>query len=127
MNFHHIGIATDNIEDSLIELKKHLNIVEVSKIVYDDNQDVNLCMITLKDNAKIELISGKIVEKFLKKKQYLYHTCFSVNDIDKTIKNLLSDGAFLIVPPKNAVLFNNKKVAFLMWNLGMIELLEDRD
>ncbi len=123
MNFHHIGIATSNIQETLSKLKKYFNIIDVSKIVYDANQNANLCMVTLENNVKIELISGKIVDNILKKRQYLYHTCYSVDDIDKTINNLIDDGAFLVREPKEAILFNNKKVAFLMWDLGLIELL----
>ncbi len=126
MNFHHIGIATNNIEETLSKLDKYFNIIDVSATVYDANQDANLCMITLDDNVKIELISGKVVDNILKKRQYLYHTCYLVDDIDKTINSLIQDGAFLVREPKEAILFNNRKVAFLMWDLGLIELLEEK-
>ncbi len=127
MKFHHIGIATNNIEETLSKLKKYFNIKEISKIIYDDNQDANLCMITLDDDIKIELINGKVVENLLRKRQYLYHTCYSVKDINATINNLIEDGAFLVREPKEAILFENKKVAFLMWDLGLIELVEAED
>ncbi len=125
MKFHHIGIATQDINEEIKQLKKYLNIKNISETVYDQNQDAYLCMLTLADNIKIELISGPIVQNMLKKKQYLYHTCYSVNNIDNTIQELVKDGAFLVKEPKEAILFNNKKVAFLMWNLGLIELLEE--
>ena len=35
-----------------------------------------------------------------------------------------ADGAVLVREPLEAILFENKKVAFLMWNLGLIELIE---
>ncbi len=124
MKFHHIGIATNDIEKMISKLKEFFEIKNISEIVYDSNQDANLCMITLNDGIKIELINGKVVENILKKRQYLYHTCYEVNDIDKTINDLLKDGAFLVSEPKEAKLFNNKKVAFLMWDLGLIELVE---
>ena len=124
MDFHHIGIATNNIEETLNKLKKYFKIRNISEIIYDANQDANLCMITLESGIEIELINGKVVEKLVKKRQYLYHTCYSVNDIEKTIKELIEDGAFLVSEPKEAVLFNNRKVAFLMWDLGLIELVE---
>ena len=127
MKFHHIGIATNNMEEILYKLKKYFNIKEISKSVYDVNQDANLCMVTLDDGIKIELINGKVVENLLKKRQYLYHTCYSVSNINETINNLIEDGAFLIREPREAILFNNKKVAFLMWNLGLIELVEEEN
>ncbi len=127
MKFHHIGIATDNIEEMILKLKKYFNIVDTSEIVYDKNQDANLCMLTMDDDIKIELISGKVVENILKKRQYLYHTCYTVDNIENTIQNLTNDGAFLVREPKEAILFNNKKVAFLMCKLGLIELLNEEE
>ena len=124
MKFHHIGVATYDIEKTLNKLKKHLNIISISDITYDEKQNAKLCMIELEDKTKIELISGKIVETILKKKQYLYHTCYIVNDINLAIERLIDDGAYLIRNPINAKLFNERKVAFLMWDIGIVELLE---
>lgn len=124
MKFHHIGIATNNINETLSKLKKKFNITNISDIIFDSKQNADLCMITIDNIFKIELISGKIVENILKKRQYLYHTCYEVENLDKEINDLLEDGAVMVSMPKEAVLFNNKKVSFLMWDLGLIELLE---
>ena len=124
MKFHHIGIETDDIEKMIAKLENFLKIKDISDIVYDSNQDAYLCMLTLDDGIKIELITGKVVENILKKRQYLYHTCYEVDDIELTISKLQNDGAFLVREPKKAILFENKKVAFLMWDLGLIELVE---
>ena len=125
MKFHHIGIATEDIEKSIEKLKKYFDIKEISKIVYDKNQDANLCMLEMSDGIMIELISGGVVSNLVKKRQYLYHTCYSVKNIDEMIEKLTSDGAFLVREAKEAILFNNKRVAFLMWDLGLIELVEE--
>ncbi len=124
MKFHHFGIATDDIESLILKLKKQINIKEVSGIVYDSNQEANLCMLTTNDNLKIELISGKVVQNLVRKRHFLYHTCFVVKDIDQKIAELVADGAFLVREPREAILFDNRKVAFLMWDLGLIEILE---
>ena len=124
MKFHHIGIATENIEKMIEKLSNYFSIKEISDKVYDMNQEDYLCMITLEDDVKVELISGKIVENMIKKKQYLYHTCYTVNSIENTIDQLVNDGAFLVREPREAILFENKREAFLMWDLGLIELLE---
>ena len=125
MKFHHIGIATNDIEETVEKLKKYFEIAEISNTVYDANQDANLCMLTMQDGIKIELIQGKVVENLVKKRQYLYHTCYSVNNIKETIQELEKEGALLVREPKEAILFQNKQVAFLMWNLGLIELLSE--
>ena len=125
MKFHHIGIATEDINKSIEKLKNYFDIKEISKIVYDKNQDANLCMLEMNDGIMIELISGGVVSNLVKKRQYLYHTCYSVKNIDEMIEKLTSDGAFLVREAKEAILFNNKRVAFLMWDLGLIELVEE--
>ena len=124
MKFHHIGIATNDIESLIAKLKKQLEIKSISEIVYDSKQGANLCLLTTNDNVKIELVSGKIVQNFIKKGQLLYHTCYVVKNIEEKINELVNDGAMLIRSAQEAVLFANHKVAFLRWDLGIIELLE---
>ncbi len=124
MKFHHIGIATENIENLIDYLKQILNIKNISEIVYDKNQDANLCMLTLDDGTKLELVSGKIVEKIVKKRQFLYHICYETDDINKEIEKLQKLDSFLVSEPKEAILFQNRKVAFLMTNIGLVELVE---
>ncbi len=124
MKFHHIGIATKDIESLIKKLTKQLDIKKVSEIIYDSNQEANLCMLTTGDDLKIELISGKVVQNLVKKRQFLYHTCYLVKNIEQKIEELVSEGALLVREPREAVLFNNRKVAFLMWDLGLIEILE---
>ena len=125
MKFHHIGIAAEDINKTINYIKELMPVINISDIVYDELQDASLCMITLEDNTKIELISGKVVENVLKKRQFLYHTCYGVNNIEESVKKLISLGALQVNEVKPAVLFNNKKVVFLMTELGLIELVED--
>ena len=125
MKFHHIGIATENIESLIEYLKQILNIKDISETVYDKNQDANLCMLTLEDGTKLELVSGKVVEKIVKKRQFLYHTCYETENIEEEIEKLKKLDSFLVSEPKEAILFQNKKVAFLMTNIGLVELVEE--
>lgn len=124
MKFHHIGIATSNIDELIEKISKYMKISEKSEIVYDKLQDANLCMLTLSDGTRIELISGEVVKNLVKKRQYLYHTCYSVQDITSTVNKFVEDGAFLVKKITPAILFDNRKVAFLMTDLGLIELVE---
>jgi hypothetical protein len=125
MKFHHIGIATDNIENMIEELKSIFVIKSVSEKVFDDKQNAYLCMVTVEDGFDIELISGLIVENLIKKRQFLYHVCYQVEDIDSQINRLIENGGILISEPKNAILFGGKKVAFLSTNMGLVELVEE--
>ena len=126
MKFHHIGIATENIEDMINHLKKIMEISEIYETVFDPLQNANLCMVILSDGMQIELISGEVVARLVKKRNYLYHTCYVVEDIDKVIDTLQEEGYLLISEPKDAILFGGKKVAFLSGKLGIVEVLEEK-
>lgn len=125
MTFHHIGIASKDIEETLRYIKStYNNIKTISDIIYDPLQDANLCMVTLNDGVNIELVSGEQVSLYIKKRIQLYHTCWEVLNIKEAIDNHINNGAILISEPKKALLFNNRMVAFLLTDLGIIELLE---
>jgi methylmalonyl-CoA/ethylmalonyl-CoA epimerase len=49
-----------------------------------------------------------------------------VDDINAEIERLVNENAFLISPPKPAILFQNRLVAFLNVSYGMIELLNSK-
>ena len=125
LKFHHIGLATEDINSSIEEMKLYFDIIEISDIVYDEKQDANLCMLTIADGTKLELISGNQVAKLVKKRQFLYHICYETNDIEEQIKQFEQLGAMVISEPKEAILFDMKRVAFLMTNMGLIELVEE--
>ena len=125
MKFHHIGIATKDISKTLVYIKSvYDDIANITEIIYDDLQQASLCMVTLKDGTKIELVSGSQVSTYVKKRIQLYHTCWEVDDINKYIEKHVQEGSILISELKEAILFNNRKVAFLYSELGIIELLE---
>ena len=121
MKFHHIGIATKNISETLDWVCNQFKIVTVSDKIYDKNQGAYLQMIETSD-VNIELVSGNIVEKFVKKNITYYHICYEVYDLDKSI--LEFQKSIVISKPTEAVLFNNRRVAFIMTPIGIVELLE---
>jgi methylmalonyl-CoA/ethylmalonyl-CoA epimerase len=121
MKFHHLGIATENLKQTLEWIKNTFEIKHISDIVFDKNQNASLVLIETKDMV-FELISGDIVKNLINKNITYYHICYEVKSIEKTVEKL---NGILISPPKNAVLFNNKRVCFVMTNIGLIELLEE--
>ena len=126
MKFHHIGIATENIGDMINHLKKILEIAEISETVFDPLQNASLCMLKLADGIQIELIGGVVVEKLVKKRNYLYHTCYTVENMEEAISLLEKEGYLLISEPKEAILFGGERVAFLVGKLGIVEILEEK-
>ena len=81
-------------------------------------------MITLEDGTKLELISGKVVENYIKKKIEYYHICYEVENIEKETEQIIRNGAIRLSKIQPAILFCNKRVVFLKTQYGLIELLE---
>jgi methylmalonyl-CoA/ethylmalonyl-CoA epimerase len=120
MRFHHIGIATNDIEKAYAFVENNFEVLEKSEIIYDKHQDVTLQMIQTRD-VNIELVTGNRVKNLIDKKTTYYHICYEVDDIHKAIDGF--NGAILVSSPKEAILFDNRLVAFLMTPLGLVELL----
>ena len=123
MKFHHIGIATKNIEKTLEWVAEHFQIINISDKVYDENQDAYLQMIETTD-VNIELVSGHIVEKLIKKNITYYHVCYEVDNLQEAMTSFKN--SIVISNPVKAILFDNRKVAFLLTPIGIVELLEMR-
>src|ERR1700748_3292405 len=113
MKLHHIGIACKNIDAEIANIAKTHHIIEQSAVLFDELQNAQVVLLSLADGTKIELVSGKQVETFVKMNISYYHLCFEVDDLDAEIDKLVNDRALLISPPKPAVLLNNRRVDFL--------------
>jgi len=120
MKFHHLGIATSNIQKSFNFLKDSFGVEFASEIIHDKRQDAYLQLVQTKD-ITFELITGKRVENLISKNITYYHVCYEVNDIDSSLAALT---CLQVSPPTEAILFDKRKVAFALTPLGLIELLE---
>ena len=127
LKFHHIGVACDFIGEVTQFLENTFTIVNKSAVFELKYQNVDVCLLTTDDNINIELVSGITVEKLVKKRQFLYHNCWEVENIDLAIKHFVDNGAMLISEPKPSELFNNRQVAFLLTMIGIVELLEQEN
>ena len=123
MRHHHIGCACKDIEKTADKLCK-LFAAERGDTIYDPQQDANLCMLTMPDGTFVELVSGRVVEGYLKKRMSYYHICYEVDGLENAISSMGTNGAVVVSPPKPAVLFNGRRVAFIMTPMGLVELLE---
>ncbi len=127
MKINHIGYACKDILESLEFLKRIYKINNIGECVYDKNQEVNLCLVDIKDSVPIELVSGEKVNLFVDKGVSIYHVCYECEDINSEIEKFKANGATLISRPVPAELFGGNLVAFLSTNLGIVELLEKND
>lgn len=124
MRLHHIGVATRDIETTKAYIKNLYPIIKETDIIYDPNQDAMLCMLTLEEGLELELIMGEKVNSFVDKKQYIYHLCFEVADLEEALAEYRKNRDIVMSKPTPAVLFDNRPVAFVFTKIGIIELVE---
>ena len=123
MKHHHVGCACKDIRKTGQKLKLLFG-AEIGDVIFDPLQNAELCMLTMPDGTFVELVSGQVVEAYLKKRTTYYHICYEVDNITSTIADLTQKGAIVVSPPKPAILFEGRAVAFLMTPMGLIELLQ---
>lgn len=127
MKINHIGYACRDISESLKFLKGIYKINNISRRVYDENQEADLCLVDVENSVPIELVCGKKVNVFIDKGVPIYHVCFECEDINSEIEKFKANGAMLISKPVPAKLFGGNLVAFLSTGLGIVELLEKKE
>ena len=126
MNLHHLGIATKNIKKTEIFVRKTHDCKSSAGPIWDKNLNANLQLLEISNSISIELVEGPVVNSFIKKNINLYHFCYEVEDINLKINQFLDNGAFVLVKPTPAILFQNRLVAFLNTPLGIIEFLSSK-
>jgi methylmalonyl-CoA/ethylmalonyl-CoA epimerase len=82
-------------------------------------------MLNIEDGLNIELISGKIVENIVKKGIKYYHLCYEVENIEEKLQRMGND-IKPISEIKEAILFDGRKVIFVIASYGLIELVENK-
>ncbi|MFN5058413.1 MAG: VOC family protein [Chloroflexota bacterium] len=126
MEIHHIGYAVSNI-DLAIEQFRLLG-YSVGDVIVDDYRHVYIAF-ARQGAYCIELIAPNgehsPVSKILQKNGPTpYHICYVVDDMDASLALLKEQNWVLIVPPANAIAFDNRTVAFVYnRSVGIAELL----
>lgn len=128
MKFHHLGVAVKNInETAAVYVAGGYN---QSEIIFDPEQNVNICWLTKQGMPVVELLEAvdesSPVNKTLEKNGVTpYHTCYVVDDIEQTIKDLRRMKYVVVSKPVGAVAIHGCRVSFLYnKHVGLIELVE---
>jgi len=125
MRFHHIGVATNNINEAIDVYRK----VGVCRIltdkVFDQQQDATVQIIAL-HGFYIELVSGNRVKDILLRNIPVYHICFTTDrSLEEEIKEHIESGYRQVTKIKPAKLFGGKRVVFMYHStIGLIEIGE---
>ena len=128
MEFHHIGVATCNINKS-IEIFEKMGFIS-EEVIFDELQKVNICFLRKSGHPDIELIEPanekSPVRNILDKVGTTpYHFCYYTNDILQEIISLKKKKFLLVVNPVEAIAFNNKRICFCYnKDFGLIEVVE---
>jgi acyl carrier protein len=92
------------------------------------SQNVEYAFIELKQGLMIEilgLMDDSPISNHVSNKSGVYHLCFAVSDIEKSILIAANEGGKIITNPKEDDAFDGRKVAFLAHkNHGIFELVE---
>ncbi len=125
--FHHVGVAVRNIERAARQFAEVFGAVGESEVFEDKNQNVRIHFMRLGD-LRIELLAplmeGSPVDSVLRRGLAVYHVCHEVADLDARLASLTAAGAMIASPAKPAVAFGGRRVAFVLCQGMMVELLE---
>jgi len=128
---HHVGFVVASIEKSLPGFLTSLQGQAATDIIHDPLQKVNVLFLRTSpaEPVLIELVEPAAddspVRRFLDKGGGMNHLCYQVPDLALAVQEMTGRKAVVVNPPKPAVAFGGRRVAWLMtreWLL--IELLE---
>jgi catechol 2,3-dioxygenase-like lactoylglutathione lyase family enzyme len=122
--FHHIGIACADIEATASFVRKAFHVASDSGTIHDPIQNADLRIFNEGRPGAIELVSGPMVEKVVRKMSY-YHVCYTTPDIERTIADAKAVGAMQAGPVVPAVLFGGRRIVFMYTDIGLVEFLEE--
>lgn len=127
--FHHIGIATKNIEK---EFKSYAMLGYTKEAWFDSdiNQGVKGLFITAKNQPRLELLENlegsNTLDYWLKQGIKLYHFGYMVNDIDKAFDIFTVKLGAKVVSPMKISQFFGKRICFVVLkNMFVVELIEE--
>jgi hypothetical protein len=125
--FHHIAIASSNIEREYNNLKL-LGYEKEGEEFIDEIQGIKGQFIIAERQPRIELLENldgsKTLDVWLNSNIKMYHLAYHVSDFDNAVKYLTCNRAKIVNPVKKSVYFRERICFFMLANMSMIELIE---
>ena len=123
----HIGYVTKNIEKTVESFKVFG--YHAGPIVNDDTQKTRICFLRKAGEVNIELVEpypdNATMQKMLKKGATPYHTCYTVEDIQRAYDQLKDLGFTPLFSPVAAPAFENRLICYFWKNdIGLVEVVE---
>lgn len=129
MNFHHIGIACDNLEKEM-HCFSNLGYIQEGEDFVDPIQGIRGRFIVSKNQPRMELLINYgekgTLDPWLSRSTKMYHVCYEAPDFFNSISKLEKIGAKIIINPVSAIAFDNREITFLMLpNKLLVELVNN--
>lgn len=127
---HHTGVVVRDIELHYQKYMQHFLPGGLGEIYFDSLQEAKVTFLVFGD-SRIELVEPtnpkSPMSRLLEKKPATYHhICLLTDDIDRQLDECREVGQFVVSPPKPAVAFGGKNIAFVMGRDGLLwELLQE--
>lgn len=129
MKIDHIGYAVKRIDRAITAFQK-LG-YEFEPVIDDTDRNVKLAFGT-KDGYRVELVApldkkaGSPVDQYLSNAVGTpYHICYESENFDEEIDELVKQGYKVVIEPRPAVAFGNRRVVFMMnIGFGLMEIVE---
>ena len=129
LTFHHIGIASRNINTE-IPIYEEIGYTVSSKVFSDPLLGIK-CVFMEGTGPRIEIVmpqdveNHNVLDSWLNKGVKMYHLAFITSDLDITIEKAKLTGGKIVVPPTPAVAFDGRNISFIIFrNMSLIEYIE---
>jgi methylmalonyl-CoA/ethylmalonyl-CoA epimerase len=128
VRYHHTGVACHRLEDETLWYTGSLGYEPEGAIFSDPLQGIRGCFLT-SGGGRIELLEAlpgsNALAPWLQRGFSIYHLAFEVLELETAIDELDKARARLVSPPKPAVAFGGRRVAFCVRpNMMLVELIE---
>jgi methylmalonyl-CoA/ethylmalonyl-CoA epimerase len=129
--FHHVGFVVGSITQVANEFAESIGATWDTNVIHDPLQVVRVTFLrpTVPQNPVVELVEpagdDSPVIGFLKRGGGLHHLCYEVDGLEKQLEVARSMGILIAKPPKAAVAFGGRRIAWVYTKQRlMLELLE---
>lgn len=116
--FSHIGVAVVNLDQAVAAYQQIFGYSVCSGPFVDPVQKVSVCFLSGKEagDVTIELVApdgdDSPVNSMLMKGISAYHLCYEVSNISEALKQVRSQGCFILGEPVGAVAFQGRRIAW---------------
>jgi len=131
LRLHHVGYVVSSIEKCMPGFVRSMAAEWDGRYFDDPIQKARVAFMTTRaGDAQIELVEplgqDSPVQRFLQRTGgALHHLCYEVDDLEQELKAFRSRGGLIVKPPKPAVAFGGRRIAWTMTaEKLLVELLE---